>query len=71
MLQFNKDYKQFLAEYQAVLIRLANVEQRIASVEMENKDLRDKVLRKIQKKQEGAEDTPKIDMLPSFSAFGK
>lgn len=39
-------------EYQTLLKRICNVETQIKSLSLENDDLRDKVLRKIQKKAE-------------------
>lgn len=64
------------ADFENFLRRLADVEGRVAALEYEQKALRDKVLRKIQKGYEWPDgekkDQPEApaDGLPRFSPFG-
>lgn len=59
MLWFKKDVQPTsINEYTEIVKRLVLVEQEVIALKIENKTLRDKVLRKIQKLPEYEEDTP-------------
>lgn len=72
MLFTRKPEKTFITEYENVLKRLVEIEQRVNGLEIENKMLRDKVLRKIQRLADSEEIeplTPKSSNTPVFSPF--